>query len=209
MEAIKPSPSAQRESSPFPELPCERRPVSAEPNPTPDKNPPHPSVFRISKTKNKPRSKNPPKAKPHDSPCHPAAAGSGRSEHWKRSNPPPARQRKSPPFPELPCERRPVPAEPNPTPDKSRPHPSVFRISKTQNKPRSKNPPKAKPCDPPCHPAAAGSGRSKHWKRSNPPPARSAKALPSPSFPASADPFPRSPTQPQTKANPSHQSSES
>ena len=41
-------------------------------------------------------------------------------------------------------------------------------------------------------PAAAGSGRSELWKRSPQPLARSAKATPCPSFPASAGPVPRS-----------------
>ena len=42
-------------------------------------------------------------------------------------------------------------------------------------------------------PAAAGSGRSEHWKRSPSPLARSAKAHTLASFPASAGPIPRSP----------------
>ena len=41
--------------------------------------------------------------------------------------------------------------------------------------------------------AAAGSGRSKHWKRSNPPLAHSAKAHSPSSFPARVGPIPRSP----------------
>ena len=46
----------------------------------------------------------------------------------------------------------------------------------------------------PNHPAAAGSGRSEHWKRSNPSPRATArKPHPTPSFPASAGPIPRSP----------------
>ncbi|MEY4529112.1 MAG: hypothetical protein RL768_2831 [Nitrospirota bacterium] len=45
---------------------------------------------------------------------------------------------------------------------------------------------------PPATPAAAGSGRSELWKRSSHPLARSAKATPCSSFPASAGPVPRS-----------------
>ena len=41
-----------------------------------------------------------------------AAAGSGRSEHWKRSNPSLAHSAKAPPCPKLTCARRPGPAEP-------------------------------------------------------------------------------------------------
>jgi hypothetical protein len=41
-----------------------------------------------------------------------AAAGSGRSEHWRRSNPPLAHSAKAPPCPKLPCARRPGSAEP-------------------------------------------------------------------------------------------------
>jgi hypothetical protein len=42
-------------------------------------------------------------------------------------------------------------------------------------------------------PAVAGPDRSEHWKRSTPSLARSAKAVPCPSFPASAGRVPRSP----------------
>jgi hypothetical protein len=52
---------------------------------------------------------------PAQRPNHPAAAGSGRSEHRKRSNLSLAHSAKAPSYPELPCERRHDPAEPPPT----------------------------------------------------------------------------------------------
>jgi hypothetical protein len=61
------------------------------------------------------------------------------------------------------------------------------------------------PAQRPNHPAAAGPGRSEHWKRSNLPPAHSAKAQPAPTFPTRARPIPRSPCRdPDPQRQPRH-----
>jgi hypothetical protein len=64
----------------------------------------------------------------------------------------------------------------------------------TQDQPPKSKHPKAKPSDTPWHEAAAGSGRSKHRKRSNLPQRAARKLHSPPSFPASAGPIPRSPS---------------
>ena len=100
---------------------------------------------------------------------HPAAAGSGRNEHWRRTTISIARSAKAPSFPEPTCECRTDPAE----------------RATDNSKPPS--PPTSHP-----HPAAAGPGRNEHWRRTTNSLAHSAKAPPPPSLPASAGPIPRS-----------------
>ena len=107
LEAIKPFSSRNSaKASSFPELPCERRTDPAEPH--------RPHTPGASPTTHLPKPPHSGTAYPKgQAPNHPAAAGSGRSEHWKRSNPSPrATARKPQSFPELPCERRTDPAEP-------------------------------------------------------------------------------------------------
>ncbi len=111
----------------------------------------------------------------------------------------PRAQRESPCSRELPCEHRTDPAEPHPrlspSPDlQHNPLPKTSNQSATTETQASAQKRTGK-LPPTTHaPAAAGSGRSEHWKRSPSSLARSAKAHAPASFPASAGPIPQSPT---------------
>ena len=92
MEAIKPSPRAQRDNPILPRA----------------------SLRAQARSRGAP-AHDPPQA-PAQRPNHPAAAGPGRSKHWNVDTLIPiARQRESSAGPNVPCERRTDPAEPPPT----------------------------------------------------------------------------------------------
>jgi hypothetical protein len=160
--------------------------------------------------------KAPPTTQNHHLPQHhthtPAAAGPGRSEHWRRSPKTHRAQRESPSSPKPTCERRTHPAEPDQYSSGAgrvrselwKRTPGLWREAprlNLQSFPASAGPiPRSpthdsKPPSPPTshpHPAAAGSGRNEHWRRSPNPSRNSAKAPPPPSLPARAGPIPRS-----------------
>jgi hypothetical protein len=136
LEAIKPSPSAPARKPLLTRayLRAQARSRGAQPNP---REKPTPSI-RLQNLKNPrqtPEAKTHPTRSPSTLPVTRRQRDRAAASIGSDQTSPQRVSAKVPPPPELTCERRPAPAEPNPTPEKSPPHPSVLRILKTQDKP--------------------------------------------------------------------------
>ena len=129
----------------------------------------------------------------------PSGSGTGPEQALEAITLSPSRRaRKVHTSPELPCARRTDPAEPHPpTQNSLSPTPNRSKVQPVPNLQSShwSLSPKSQQHHPRHHRAAAGPGRSKHWKRSTSPlRAQREKSIPPPSFPARAGPIPRSTT---------------
>jgi len=150
LEAIIQYPRAPREIPSSPEPPCARRihPAAHHPATRPPASARHPTIPR-------------------------AAAGSGRSEPWRRSPNTLAHSAKDHPSQSLLSDRRSDPAEPTQNPGSSgmRPEQALEAIIQYPRAPReissSPEPPCARrthPAEPTKNPSGAGSGRSEPWR---------------------------------------------
>ena len=132
---------------------------------------------------------------PPPTPCHEAAAGSGRSEHRKRSNHPQREARKLHPPPSFPASAGPIPRSPSPNPGTS-----------PQDSPNPRSTPEVKPPQGEAqrHSMArsgSGIGPEQAQEAIKPPPARSAKTPFSPELPCERR---TDPAEPQPRSTPKH-----